>query len=109
MQQAAIFILWTASLAARVQSFGSGAPAGACLDLLPRHQGMKRNGAPSPYNITVTSTVSPGGNVQVQLSGATFKGFMLQAVQEYSIVGSFQSTGLVTCENRADTATHQTG
>jgi len=98
-----------ALVALEVRGFGGGAPQGACMDLLPRHQGMKRNGAPSPYTITVTPAVAPGEDAQVEISGTAFKGYMLQAVQGNRIVGFFKGTGLVTCENRDDTATHQGG
>lgn len=99
--------------AVNVRGFGGGAPSGACMDHLPRHQGLKRNGPPHPYNITVTPSEGPGRDFQVNIIGygATFKGYMLQAVHvgTNKIVGTFKGTGLVTCGSRANTATHQTG
>merc|ERR1711915_919343 len=95
--------------AVEVMGFGGGAPSGACMDLLPRHRNMKRNHGTQLYTISATNTVAPGGDVKVEISGAPFRGYMVQAVQGNKIIGSFKGTGLVTCNNRADTATHQSG
>jgi len=104
-----IYTVILLSLATAVRGFGSGAPEGACAALEPAHRGMTRVAAPSNYTITATPRVSPGGEVTVEIAGAPFRGYMIQAVLGNKIVGTFSRTGLVSCQNAGDTATHEDG
>jgi len=93
-------------LASASHGYRSGAPSSACTSLKPWHSGMQAIEGHSPYTINATPSVAPGGEVEVEISGGLFKGYMVQAMQGNEIIGQFQDTNLVSCKNSMDTATH---
>ncbi|RUS78476.1 hypothetical protein EGW08_013764 [Elysia chlorotica] len=67
-----------ASLASLAAAYPNGAPVGACTTLNPDSHGPSTAKGPSPYTITFSSnTYQPGQVLQVTLSGAPFKGFLI--------------------------------
>jgi len=99
------------------QGYSSGAPRGACDSMRPSHGpgASVRQGAPPPYALQAPSSARPGQRVTVSLGGASFKGFMVRALDGAgNSVGRFlaepsDSWQVMTCQKSADTATHQRG
>jgi len=99
------------------QGYSSGAPRGACDSMRPSHGpgASVRQGAPPPYALQAPSSARPGQRVTVSLGGASFKGFMVRALDGAgNSVGRFlaepsDSWQAMTCQKSADTATHQRG
>ncbi|XP_071500516.1 putative defense protein 3 [Diadema antillarum] len=97
-------------------AFPSGAPAGACGHLTPGHRDngtviSPQSGA-SPYTVSAdVATYSPLGTVTVSVTGADFRGILLQARRtDDSVVGTFSAppanTKLLQCRNANDSVTH---
>ena len=62
-----------------VSTFSSGAPSSACSSMKPGH-GPEAQASESPYTLTPGGQmVEVGKSLNLTLSGAAFKGFMVQA------------------------------
>ncbi|XP_071337799.1 putative defense protein 3 [Trachinotus anak] len=63
-----------------VGGYPSGAPTGACEDMLPRHSGVLPQSSPAPYALhTDTRTFQPGQPITVTISGPEYRGVLLEA------------------------------
>ncbi|XP_023270147.1 putative defense protein 3 [Seriola lalandi dorsalis] len=63
-----------------VGGYPSGAPTGACEDMLPRHSGVLPQPSPAPYALlTNTRTFQPGQPITVTISGPVYRGVLLEA------------------------------
>ncbi|XP_018007478.1 defense protein l(2)34Fc [Hyalella azteca] len=98
------------ALALTCSAYSRGAPQGACDTMEPLgHSGARRNPAPNPYSLSAPSKANPSDTITVELSGADFKGYMIQAVTpKGQVVGTFTTSGL-SCNPQTqarDTATH---
>nr|XP_020496498.1 putative defense protein Hdd11 [Labrus bergylta] len=63
-----------------VRGYPSGAPTGACEDMMPRHSGVQPQPFPLPYTIvTNTWTFQPGQPVTVTVRGPDYRGVLLEA------------------------------
>ncbi|XP_048487412.1 putative ferric-chelate reductase 1 homolog [Plutella xylostella] len=99
---------------------GSGAPAGACIDQLPRHADIQPQASVPPYIVTTSaSQVRQGDTLRVTITSpggvaTPIGGFILQgrSVQNPdTIVGQFTSVPddlaqITSCRGDNDTATH---
>lgn len=55
-----------------VSGYPSGAPTGACEDMLPRHSGVQPQPSPAPYALlTNTKTFEPGKPITGEMSTKT--------------------------------------
>lgn len=76
-----IFLVIVA-MATCLDSYPTGAPEGACTEMIPGHAPTTTSGSP-PYTINITSTqYTPGSTIQGILystTGVLFRGFLLQA------------------------------
>ncbi|XP_019635185.1 PREDICTED: putative ferric-chelate reductase 1 [Branchiostoma belcheri] len=100
----------------RVQGYGNGAPLEACVTMTPGHFGTTAQTSPTPYSLVAPAQYVPGQSITVQITGADFQGFLIQARK----VGTTTSVGFFTdppsnvrtndCPNTvargANTATH---
>ncbi|RUS78475.1 hypothetical protein EGW08_013763 [Elysia chlorotica] len=89
-------ILCAILLTPEVASFPTGAPLNACMTLYPSSHGASTATGPSPYSLTFSSsTYRPGETIEVTLSGAQFKGFLIVGRKQIdttkSNVGHFQT------------------
>ncbi|XP_029296071.1 putative defense protein 3 [Cottoperca gobio] len=63
-----------------VSGYPSGAPTGACEDMLPRHSGVLPQPSPAPYALLVNSgTFQPGEAITVTITGPEYRGVLLEA------------------------------
>ncbi|XP_008287713.1 putative defense protein Hdd11 [Stegastes partitus] len=63
-----------------VSGYPSGAPTGACEDMIPRHTGILPQPSPAPYTLlTNTKTFEPGKPITVTISGPEYRGVLLEA------------------------------
>uniref|UniRef100_UPI0037E74382 putative defense protein Hdd11 n=1 Tax=Semicossyphus pulcher TaxID=241346 RepID=UPI0037E74382 len=63
-----------------VRGYPTGAPTGACEDMMPRHSGVQPQYYPRPYTIlTNTRTYQPGQPITVTISGPDYRGVLLEA------------------------------
>ncbi|KAF7200400.1 putative defense protein Hdd11 [Nothobranchius furzeri] len=63
-----------------VEGYPSGAPTGACEDMLPRHMGIAPQPSPAPYRIITNSmTFLPGHPITVTITGPDYRGVLLEA------------------------------
>ncbi|MEQ2225940.1 hypothetical protein ILYODFUR_022700 [Ilyodon furcidens] len=66
-----------------VDCYPSGAPTGACKDMMPRHAGVVPQPSPAPYSIlTNTRRFQPGMPVTVTIIGPPYRGVLLEARTE---------------------------
>ncbi|XP_022192088.2 putative defense protein [Nilaparvata lugens] len=101
-------------LVQRVSSFATGAPSGACEDLVPQH-GVDGQKSASPYVIQPSLTkVKPGGKTEIVIFSPkkqSFKGFILQARVGDIPYGTFEPSNqysLLDCTHgKRNTATHK--
>ncbi|XP_072289574.1 putative defense protein Hdd11 [Eucyclogobius newberryi] len=64
----------------RVRAYPSGAPTGACEDMMPRHMGVQPQTSPAPYAVLADRVAfSPGGPVTVTIVGPDYRGVLLEA------------------------------
>ncbi|XP_044053029.1 putative defense protein 3 [Siniperca chuatsi] len=76
-----------------VSGYPTGAPTGACVDMLPRHSGVLPQPSPAPYTLlTNTRTFQPGKPITVTVTGPEYRGVLLEARKEGSTnaLGSWQ-------------------
>jgi len=112
-------VRWTLLLAlvASARAYSSGAPRSACDTLRPSHGpgDTTLSGARAPYVLKAPRAARPGEKLTVSLGGASFKGFMVRALDGAgNSVGRFvaepsDSWQAMTCQRSGDTATHQRG
>ncbi|XP_047987245.1 putative defense protein Hdd11 [Leguminivora glycinivorella] len=86
-------VLVVVCVAACAQAYSSGAPEGACKDMIPRHPVAPQK-SPAPYTITTSSKVAKAGSpIEVVITGKapsnTMRGLLLQARKGDEIVGKF--------------------
>ncbi|CAJ1068911.1 putative defense protein Hdd11 [Xyrichtys novacula] len=63
-----------------VRGYPTGAPTGACEDMMPRHSGVQPQPFPVPYAIlTNTRTFQPGQPITVTVRGPDYRGVLLEA------------------------------
>uniref|UniRef100_H3DED9 Reelin domain-containing protein n=1 Tax=Tetraodon nigroviridis TaxID=99883 RepID=H3DED9_TETNG len=63
-----------------VGGYPSGAPTGACEDMLPRHTGVTPQRSPAPYSLLSNArTFQPGKAITVTISGPEYRGVLLEA------------------------------
>ncbi|XP_033827851.2 putative defense protein Hdd11 [Periophthalmus magnuspinnatus] len=63
-----------------VEAYPSGAPTGACEDMMPRHMGVEPQTSPPPYALlTNTRVYGPGSTVTVTIVGPEYRGVLLEA------------------------------
>jgi Reeler domain. len=90
------------------ESYPSGAPSSTCSTMSPEHQNVSPQQSSPPFAVTAGKpSVAPGSKLQLMLTsvtGAPFKGFMLQARQPEgsdSAIGHFAAlpnlTKTLTC------------
>ena len=74
------------TLIASANAYSSGAPKDACGTLMPGHGGSPQDNSYSPYTVKLaTTTMNSGSTLDVRLEGSeSFKGFMMQVMQEPS-------------------------
>lgn len=94
MSQIHQILLLTLLVAPSIYAYSSGAPAGACFDMVPQHH-VDPQSSDAPYNVLVAaSKVRAGDFVDVRIQGKTskdtIKGFMVQARVGETPVGQFQ-------------------
>ncbi|RZF34786.1 hypothetical protein LSTR_LSTR007838 [Laodelphax striatellus] len=102
------------SIVQRVHSFATGAPTGACQDLVPQH-GVDGQKSASPYVIQPALTkIKPGGKTEIVIFAPkrqSFKGFIVQARVGEIPYGTFEPSSqysLLDCSNgKRNTATHK--
>ncbi|XP_054467758.1 putative defense protein Hdd11 [Anoplopoma fimbria] len=73
--------------------YPSGAPTGACEDMLPRHSGVLPQPSPAPYALlTNTRMFQPGKAIRVVITGPEYRGVLLEAqtVGSTNALGSWQ-------------------
>jgi len=93
-------------------AFQTGAPRSACAPRRPQHpMATEAPSASSPFKIVAPPSAKPGQTIDVTISGAAFRGYLLQAVasQDPSAppLGQFVHQGqTLACQNPKDTATH---
>ncbi|XP_053726540.1 putative defense protein Hdd11 [Synchiropus splendidus] len=94
-----------------VHGYPSGAPTGACEDMMPRHAGVLPQPTPPPYTLlTDAATYQPGKPVTVTIIGPAYRGVLLEARTGNSVqaLGSFTNpppdTKLLTCSGNAEGA-----
>ncbi|XP_035688990.1 putative ferric-chelate reductase 1 isoform X1 [Branchiostoma floridae] len=96
-----------ASLLSGGEAYGTGAPLSACTSQQPGHYGFTAQTSASPYSLTVSSSeYTPGQTLTVQITGADFQGFLIQArkVGTTTAVGFFTSLPSGTKSNNCDNA-----
>ncbi|XP_040898842.1 putative defense protein Hdd11 [Toxotes jaculatrix] len=60
--------------------YPTGAPTGACEDMLPRHAGVQPQPSPAPYSVlTNTRMFQPGKPITVTITGPEYRGVLLEA------------------------------
>ncbi|XP_070689497.1 putative defense protein Hdd11 [Pempheris klunzingeri] len=77
-----LFLPWfiTLQVFCLVCGYPSGAPTGACEDMLPRHAGMLPQASLAPYTLlTNTRTFQPGKLITVTITGPEYRGVLLEA------------------------------
>merc|ERR1719500_1242981 len=92
-----VILIWVTVTS--ISATPKGAPQEACDSMTPKHGDAKPQTGEPPYNVKVSATsVKPGDTVDVTISaisGAKFKGFLLQARSSGSghgkLVGTFES------------------
>ncbi|KAM9810616.1 putative defense protein Hdd11 [Neosynchiropus ocellatus] len=97
-----------------VHGYPTGAPTGACEDMMPRHAGVTPQQSPPPYTLLVDKdALLPGEPITVTIIGPAYRGVLLEARSGDSVqaVGSFTNpppdTKLLTCSgNTAGAVTH---
>ncbi|XP_059396530.1 putative defense protein 3 [Carassius carassius] len=63
-----------------VLSFDNGAPASACVHMMPEHKGVKPQPNPAPYTIQPSNTTFQTGKpITVVIKGPDYKGVLLEA------------------------------
>ncbi|CAK6973836.1 putative defense protein 3 [Scomber scombrus] len=63
-----------------VSGYPSGAPTGACEDMMPRHAGVLPQPSPAPYTLfTNMGTFQPGEPITVTIIGPAYRGVLLEA------------------------------
>ncbi|XP_034548725.1 putative defense protein 3 [Notolabrus celidotus] len=63
-----------------VHGYPTGAPTGACEDMMPRHSGVQPQPSPVPYAIlTNTRTFQPGQAITVTITGPDYRGVLVEA------------------------------
>lgn len=115
LTQAVLVVL----LAQQAEQYGSGAPALACVTMMPSHSGIAAMTSPAPYTVTPSAPqVRQGDTLRVTVSSPTdtpIGGFLLQArqVQDPSIIlGKFTSLPnaqlmhFTSCSHDNDSVTH---
>ncbi|KAK5871118.1 hypothetical protein PBY51_004016 [Eleginops maclovinus] len=73
--------------------YPTGAPTGACEDMMPRHTGVLPQPSPAPYTLLVnTGTFQPGKAITVTISGPEYRGVLLEArtYGSTNAIGSWQ-------------------
>jgi len=99
-------------LAPLASAFQTGAPRSACAPRRPQHPGgVEAPAAESPYKLVAPASAKPGQTIDVSITGAPFRGYLLQAVAstepDSPPLGQFVHTGqTLACQNPKDTATH---
>ncbi|XP_040012378.1 putative defense protein 3 [Xiphias gladius] len=76
-----------------VSGYPSGAPTGACEDMLPRHTGVQPQPSPAPYALLAdTRTFQPGDPITVTITGPEYRGVLLEArtLGSTNALGSWQ-------------------
>ncbi|KAK2837192.1 hypothetical protein Q5P01_014404 [Channa striata] len=62
------------------RGYPTGAPSGACEDMMPRHVGVQPQPSPTPYTLlTNTRTYQPGTPITVTITGPEYRGLLLEA------------------------------
>ncbi|KAK6166008.1 hypothetical protein SNE40_022801 [Patella caerulea] len=97
-----------------INGYSTGAPKGACKNLMPNHEGAVAQTTTSPYSISVSSTTyKPGETITVTVKGELFKGLILQArssSDDTTPIGTFTipstNTKTTKCTSDSDTWTH---
>lgn len=88
-----VVLLAVLMAAAASTAFKTGAPAGACSDMVPQH-GVGAQTTPAPYTVTVTKR---GALYDLKIAGKTaadtVKGFMVMVRQRGNPVGQFVVAG----------------
>ncbi|XP_044189527.1 putative defense protein Hdd11 [Thunnus albacares] len=68
-----------------VSGYPSGAPTGACEDMMPRHSGVLPQPSPAPYTLlTNMETFEPGKPITVTIIGPEYRGLLLKALTDGS-------------------------
>ncbi|XP_024131634.1 putative defense protein 3 [Oryzias melastigma] len=63
-----------------VEGYPSGAPTGACEDMIPRHMGVLPQPSPAPYSLLTDSrTFEAGKPITVTIKGPDYRGVLLEA------------------------------
>ncbi|KAJ0067950.1 hypothetical protein NL108_012679 [Boleophthalmus pectinirostris] len=63
-----------------VRAYPSGAPTGACEDMMPRHMGVTPQTSRPPYTLLTDAAVySPGKPITVTIVGPDYRGLLLEA------------------------------
>ncbi|XP_016096773.1 putative defense protein 3 [Sinocyclocheilus grahami] len=77
-----------------VLCFPNGAPASACVDMIPRHGAVQPQPNPAPYTIHPSSTAFQTGNpITVVIKGPDYRGVLLEARSgsDSKALGSWQT------------------
>ncbi|XP_078578458.1 putative ferric-chelate reductase 1 [Branchiostoma floridae x Branchiostoma japonicum] len=74
------------------EGYGNGAPLEACVTMMPGHFGTSAQISPNPYSLVTPSQYVPGQSITVQITGADFQGFLIQARK----IGTTTSIGVFT-------------
>ncbi|XP_035688607.1 putative ferric-chelate reductase 1 [Branchiostoma floridae] len=89
------YIWWLVVLLCGVggsEGYGNGAPLEACVTMMPGHFGTSAQTSPNPYSLVAPAQYVPGQSLTVQITGADFQGFLIQARK----VGTTTSIGVFT-------------
>ena len=78
-----LWLVLCASVLPRAMSRSSGAPAGACTDLVPQHSPSVPQVTPSPYKLSVTNM--DGSAVTNYSGGETLKGMVSKVYFQKSL------------------------
>ncbi|XP_043941548.1 putative ferric-chelate reductase 1 isoform X2 [Protopterus annectens] len=98
-------------------AYSNGKVTKACRSMEPKH-GHKPQPLPSPYSLTLNTTeFKPGDKIKVDLSGSSFKGFLIEARDAENLnseaIGTFSlidstSSQLLNCAKRQNSAVSHT-
>ncbi|KAL7647140.1 UNVERIFIED_CONTAM: hypothetical protein RMT77_002398 [Armadillidium vulgare] len=88
-----------------------GAPPSACVEMTPHHEEYVKQTDTSPFEIEVVSMDQQAIVVLRNITGGSFKGFMLRAVDSENVtVGHFvdypSTAKTLTCNSTDDNVTH---
>ncbi|XP_026178003.1 putative defense protein Hdd11-like isoform X2 [Mastacembelus armatus] len=70
----------SADRSAETWGYPSGAPTGACEDMLPRHSGVQPQPSTAPYFLLMNTKIfQPGKPITVTITGPPYRGVLLEA------------------------------